>query len=382
MNDLGSHPHLELKPDCDSVYFGHEEFESLVVMIGGNCEFSFESLRTHIRSCKSSRQAIMCNYLLNYPISIRGYRQKQVRVHRLPNVFLCHCNLGQALGHKMSIYIFFTGVEFIRQTNFLYREEMAVINSALNLTSYYLKLSFPNDESMQSIADQIGRLGSFETKVKGVFSKYIVNRTTHLGPKAMKVFAKYFDEALLSFMEPGGVENCMDPMYNGMRFDDDKCQLKKEYVEKAILALNRGHYFTANLAGFKNCYKERPEFTLRLDRDFYRIQEEVNGGEVPLNEYIQKFVDRSVKKIYRHLRTEVFQIAEGLEEMYYFDIGVEIRCLDDNVDLVTLGSESLFCMQELLELRYVVFLNIYCSMLCYTDPAIIQHWPPFFSIFK
>jgi hypothetical protein len=346
-------------------------------MIGGNCEFSFESLRTHIRSCKSSRQAIMCNHLLNYPISIRGYKQKQVRVHRLPNNFLCYCNLGQALGHKMAIYIFFTGVEFIRQTNFLYREEMAVINSALNITTYFLKLSVPDDEDMESIADQVGRLGSFETKVKGVFSNYIVNRTTHLGPNAMKQFAKYFDEALVSLMEPDGVSNCMNPMYNGMRYDDDKCQLKREYVEKAIVALNRGHYFTANLAGFKNCYKEKPEYTLRLDHDFYRNEENGNGGPALLNEHIQRFVDRTVTHIYDHIRTEVIEIVAGSEEMYYFDIGVEISCLDPNIDLVSLGPESLACMQELLELPYV-FWNFYCSMLCYRDPTIIQHHPILF----
>jgi hypothetical protein len=319
-------------------------------MTGTNCEYSFESLRTHIRSSSSSRQAIMCNNLLNYPISIRGYKQKQIRFHRLPNVVMCQCHLGHALGHRMTIYISFTGIDYIRQTNYLYREEMAVINTALNMTSSYMKLLASSDPTMEEFADQIGRLCSFEQKVKGSFSRNIMNRVSHLGPKAMRLFAKHFDKALLTLMEHGGLMTCMDPKFNGMRFDDDKCELKSEYVQKAIVAVNRGHYYTANLAGFKNCYKEKTEFTFRMDRHFYEREgfNPANGDHI--DKYIQLFVDESLARLYEHIRTQVIEIIPAADEMYYFDIGVDIRCLDDNIALVSLNQESLSCLESLLEL--------------------------------
>jgi hypothetical protein len=67
-------PQLEIKVDLDSLYYGDASLETLIDMTGVNCEYSFESLRTHIRSSNSSRQAILCNQLLNYPISTSSKR--------------------------------------------------------------------------------------------------------------------------------------------------------------------------------------------------------------------------------------------------------------------------------------------------------------------
>jgi hypothetical protein len=343
-------PQLEIKVDLDSLYYGDASLETLIDMTGVNCEYSFESLRTHIRSSNSSRQAILCNQLLNYPISSRGYKQKMIRFHRLPNVAICNCSLTHALGHRMTIYISLTGIEHIRQTNYLYREEMAVINTAMNLTSSCLKLLSSDESEEDNFNDQIGRLTSFDQSVKGNFSKYLSNRVSHLGPRAMKLFAYHFDDFLLSLLEEGGVDNCMNPKFNGMRYDENQCKLNRDFVERAILSINRGHHFTANLAGFKNAYKENPDYTLRIDRQFYRDIEFGTDEDDHIDPYIQRFVDGCVRSLYEQLRTDIVQIVEDSRLMYYFDIGVDIRCLDPNRDLVCHNEEALTCMQTLLQI--------------------------------
>jgi hypothetical protein len=327
----------------------------LIAMIGTNCMFTFESLRSHIRASKGSRLSVECGDLRNYPISSRGYKPKRVGYHRLPNVALITCHLQRALGHRMTIYISFTGVERLRESNFYYREEMAVINTALNLAVSNMKTLAADNPEFQVYADQIGKLSSHETKVKGDFAANLVNRTESLGPGAMGIFARQFDLAFASLQNGRGLDFCMDPKLNGMRYNKGESLLKREYVAKAIKALNQGHYFTANLAGIKNTYKERDDFTMTMNEAFYATSEPDRQFEdgSDINELIQEFVSDKVKQLYTELRTDIFKMDPDLElplnEVYFFDIGVEFTSLDEDLDLVSLATPGYEMLDKILK---------------------------------
>jgi len=325
-------------------------FEDVVRMNGDSCSYSFESLRKHTFASTGSRFSIECNGLYNYPISNRGFNPKTIGLHRLPNVKLVDCTLEKAGGHKMTIYISFSGVDKIRQTNYFYREEMAVINSAMNLASFNMSLRASSDSDYADVRDQIGRLNSFETKVKGKFGKILMNRKSSLGPKAMRLFAEMFDRALISFEGSDGVKVCTDPKMNGMRYDAGCSLLVDANVAKAITALNRGHYFTANLAGIKNTFKERPDLTLTLDDAYHdNFDEDEREGDAYV--CIQKFVESRVRLLYRELRTEMIQVVEDSDFLYYFDVGVEITSMDDALDLVTLTTPADEALRVILDRR-------------------------------
>jgi hypothetical protein len=344
-------PLLEIKVDIDSLYFGAPDLATLVGMTGENCMYNFESVRKHIRSSAGSRFSIECGDLANYPISSRGFHPKKIPFHRLPNVVICNCFLTEALGHKMTIYLSFTGVERLRKTNYFYRDEMAVINTALNLTVSHMKDKALTDDTIKIFADQIGRLTSFEQQVVGDFGKVIENRTSSLGPKAMKVFAQLFDRALTSINCEDGIDLCLDPKFNGMRFDKGKCLLKRAYISKALDALNKGHYFTANLAGIKNVFKERTEFTLTMDEAYYSGSSDDNlfYPGMTTNGRIQSFVDLCVNTLYTQLKTKIVEVLPEKQDIYFFDIGVELSSLDSNLDFVSLTNPAFENLQRILE---------------------------------
>jgi hypothetical protein len=349
VSPLTEYPLLKVKVDIDSLYYGAPTLEELVEVTGSKGRYSMSSLRSHFFASTGSRFSIECGDLVNYPITNRGFNPKKIGFHRLPNVVLADCLLEKACGHQMTIYISFTGVERIRQTNFFYKEEMAVINSAMNLAVYDMKIGTRTNAELNEVADQISRFPTFETKVKGDFGKNLKNRRTVIGPKAMKMFARKFDEALLSFELGGGVKTCMDPKFNGMRYDTNKSELAEVNVKKAIEALNKGHYFSANLAGIKNSFKERSDLSLTMDAHFYsnRI---IETSTEPFNafEHIQAFVQSKVPILYEELRSEIMQVVRGSQFIYYFDIGVELASLDPKLDLVTMTEPANAALVEIL----------------------------------
>ena len=336
-----------LKLDLDSGYFIFPELHGLIVMIGTKARFVLGSLRKHTFASTGSRFGLECGALYNYPISNRGFYPKNVGYHRFPNVQVCDAMLEQIAGHKLTVYISFTGVEKIRQSNFFYKEEMAVINSAMNLAMYKMKVGAARNTELREVADQMSRFTIFETKVKGEFGKNLKNKNLVIGPKAMQLFAKQFDLALESFQTIDGVKCCMDPKMNGMRYDTNKCELVDENVRKAIERLNRGHHFSANLAGVKNVFKERTDLTLSLNAQFYNAIPDSEDFDV--NATIQEFVESKVPVLYEELRTTIFEISPGSDAIYYFDIGVELTSLDRYLDLVTLTDPADKALRKILE---------------------------------
>jgi hypothetical protein len=349
---LVEEPLVQVKVDIDSLYYGADSLEELVNMTGKKCQYTLNSVTDHFYSSTGSRFKIQCGGLNNYPISSRGFRTKEISFHRLPNVILFKCSLNSAPAHPMAIYISFTGVERIRQTNMFYQEEMSVINTALNLTVFTMKSFSTTDVDLLEYADQISRLPVFETKVKGQFKKNVKDSKSFLGPKAMLLFASTFDTCLKSLQGETGLGNCLNPKFNGMRYDDGKCLLEENNVILAIKSLNKGHYFTANLAGIKNVFKELPTLRLLLNEEYYL------GSDVSLDEFdespdvfekVQTFVDESLKRLYDVLRTRMVEIVPGEESIYYFDVGVELSSLDPDLDLVTLMTPAYTSLDTILQ---------------------------------
>jgi hypothetical protein len=347
LTPLIDEPLIEVKVDLDSLYYGASSLEDLVGMTGNHCMYTFDSLRSHIRSSTSSRFSIECGNLSNLPITNRGFNPKKIGFHRLPNVAICNAHLKEALGYKMTIYISFSGTERVRQTNYFYREEMAVINTAMNLAISLMKTNVKHDATLKPFGDQIGRMTKFETKVKGQFGKTLKNHTFSVGPRAMLLFAQQFGMAMEMLKTDQGIPTCMDSKMNGMRFDKDKCTLKEAYVAKAIKELNKGHYFSANLAGIKNVFKERPEYTLQMDAAYYESLP-YEDEDLSTNDLVQNFVNQCVQRLYEELRTKIIQIVTHAQFVYYFDIGVDVSSLDPELDLVTLSAPLSDCVETIL----------------------------------
>jgi hypothetical protein len=301
------------KLDADSVYYGSPTCNRLVGMCGTECQFSINSLLQHNYASSGSRWSMDCRALTNHPITLRGYEAGCVNYNRLPNTHVMDCHLKSMPGNIMSIYITLTGVERIRKTNFFYLEEVALVNAALNLASMEIKTT---ESESDIFNDTSMRIQYFETKVRGKFSKHITNRRENVGVQSMRNFSDYFDKALAYILADTEWERFMNPDYSGMKFDKGDGLCKKKF-KAAIETFKRGIYYSANLAGVKESFKETNTFI----RHFNDGKEENKYTQTKWTEFIKKSSDHA----YDFLKDEVFKGAlKTPRDVYHFDIGLEI----------------------------------------------------------
>lgn len=277
-----------------------------------------------------SRYSMDCRGLENTPMTLRGFNAGTFNYSRMPNIPICECYLKEIPGHTVSIYLTFTGVKRLRKTNFLYLEELAIVNAAKNLAIMTMKSD--DSESLDKYRDIIKGFVKSESSVRGGYRRYQANSRKSFGPQVMRIFAGLFDESLDVIINSDDILTYMAPTYTGMRFDVDDGGLCPQKLKEAAESLKRGVHFTANLAGIKEVFKENPDYIRHFDgtRDNRCSQRKVNA-----------FVKKSVKSAYKYMRDEVFHspLREPVDP-YQFDIGLEIS--------PTYGSGSSF----LIDMKY------------------------------
>jgi hypothetical protein len=284
-------------------------------MCGTECSFSVNSRTYHNNSSTGSRWSVDCRQLKNHPMTVRGYEAGCISMDRLPNMRVFDGHLKAIPGNIMAIYITLTGVERIRKTNYLYLEEVAVINAALNLAGMSVKTS---PGASDTYNDTSIRIQYFETKVRGKYSKHLTNKRETVSPISMKNFVRYVDDALAFILKSNDPTKYMHWIYSGMKFDKGD-GLDKDKFLAAIETMKRGVYFSASLAGVKETFKERKEFIYHFN---------VGPGTAYSDPAWNKFIEEASEEAYDFMKNKLFKDAIiGATDVYHFDIGLEVTPL-------------------------------------------------------
>jgi hypothetical protein len=174
-----------LEFDCDSIYFGDHNFETLIEACGKKCSFSLDSLLSRWKASKGFRFGVDTSALVHSPIFYKSFKAKKINLAALPNVGIAICNLNNLSGYAMAIYVTYTGSKFIRKLNFFRNEELAVITSALNI----MKRILIRDASLPARTRvAFSNMPVFETNVaERDIEQFKLNAKVVLSPEHMKL---------------------------------------------------------------------------------------------------------------------------------------------------------------------------------------------------
>jgi hypothetical protein len=299
-----------LELDCDSAYFGHHKFTSLIDACGTNCSFGFDSLVDRHKSSNGFRFGIDTTLLVDNPIYYKSFKAKKINLEALPNVKVAVCMLDAIHGHPMAIYVSYIGSKFIRKSNMFRNEELAVVTAGMNLVKNFIVKDHAIDSRTRF---SISQLPTFESKsAERDLDSCKINAHFTISQSKMVLFAEKFEEALNLLGTVDG-DDLWRTEYIGMAWEEPLNQkLNFDLIRDFLEDFKHNHYFTANAAGFKEQFKRK--------NIFIKIRK---SGEVTLDN-IYPVVEQKLEEIYSCLRNELFGGATFGVTTYFFDIATTL----------------------------------------------------------
>ena len=246
-----SFPNYHMKVDIDSLYAYNRSFKTLLQDCSAeNCMLTLPATTAHTQTANGSRFFIDTVNMQNKP-KIRGINARKIGMEKFPNISIGTLSLRE-LHRPLTIYFYNMATPKITSTNMFTKEELAVLNTVLNMAREMSKdEAISNDR--QDLEKSFLDFHPFKSTYGTISARSCTRDYNELTMEEMIIFAKNMEISLKQVADNESEYPFWLPKYYQI-ISDEPFTISREKLVETAKELNAGATYVASLSGVKKFF--------------------------------------------------------------------------------------------------------------------------------